>query len=257
MSQNIICGIKTPHRNGAIYKREVTPGYLMMCFRTDFFYVADGKRIEGKAGDCLVHRPGANVMHGPINEKESFVNDWIFFKTDNFEFKNYPFDKILPSGDENFFASGIGAVIKETERGDEYSRQIISNAIYKMLVFALRISESRQNAEGAVFERLNSTRNHIFNRYSEKWTLERMAALSGYSVSRFCSLYNDCFGKSPVNDLLEKRIEISRKFLEYDLYKIEDIADLCGFSSVHYFSKFFKKRVGVSPTEYRNINSAK
>jgi AraC-like DNA-binding protein len=224
-----------------------------MCFRTAFFYEVNGKRTEGKPGDCIVHRPGTKVSHGPINDNESFVNDWIYFSAEDFEINSFPFDVILPTGDENFYLSEIMSIIKENERRDDFSEQIISNSIQKMLVLSYRTASRGESYESEEQKRFSQIRKHILERYGEEWTLEKMAEYSGYSVSRFCALYSGFFAKSPINDLLEKRVKEAKRFLELDLHKIEDIAVGCGFSSIHYFSRFFKKCVGVSPTEYRRF----
>ena len=80
-----------------------------------------------------------------------------------------------------------------------------------------------------------------------------MAELLGYSVSRFCALYTGFFGKSPMNDLLDKRLEMAKQLLALRAYKVGDVAQMCGFSSIHYFSKFFKSRTGVSPAKYESL----
>ena len=33
---------------------------------------------------------------------------------------------------------------------------------------------------------------------------------------------------------------------------LSEIAELCGFCDVYYFSRLFKKHVGMTPTEYKN-----
>ena len=45
-------------------------------------------------------------------------------------------------------------------------------------------------------------------------------------------------------------IELAKKYLREDNYNISQIAELLGYSSVHYFSLQFKKETGMSPSEY-------
>ena len=35
---------------------------------------------------------------------------------------------------------------------------------------------------------------------------------------------------------------------------MKEIAEQCGFQNVYYFSNFFKKEIGISPTEYRKLD---
>jgi transcriptional regulator GlxA family with amidase domain len=83
-----------------------------------------------------------------------------------------------------------------------------------------------------------------------QWTLEELAKLYGYSTSRFSALYTEIFGISPINDILENRLNTAKRLLALKTYSVGQIAELCGFSSIHYFSKFFKSHTGKSPSEY-------
>lgn len=49
------------------------------------------------------------------------------------------------------------------------------------------------------------------------------------------------------------RIEISKKLLKDTNKNISEIAYETGFADARYFSKQFKKTVGIKPTEYRKI----
>ena len=77
-----------------------------------------------------------------------------------------------------------------------------------------------------------------------------MAALCGYSVSRFSVLYKEQFGCSPKQDILNARIELACRMLRYTGVSITEIAAACGFQSIYYFSKYFKKVTGLSPKNY-------
>ena len=48
------------------------------------------------------------------------------------------------------------------------------------------------------------------------------------------------------------KIELAKNYIEQRDYNITQISDKLGFSSVHYFSRIFKKIVGVSPIQYEH-----
>ena len=77
-----------------------------------------------------------------------------------------------------------------------------------------------------------------------------MAKLSGYSVSRFSALYKQRYGTSPTKDLIDARIEEAKRFLLYSSRSVGEVAETVGFSSLYYFSRCFKEKVGVAPSEY-------
>ena len=247
-----ICGVSTEHKKGFVFKVRHAPHYLLLCFRTPFFCVIDGKRIEGKAGDCLLHRPGETVIHGPLDDASQFINDWIYFSADEGEMEQLAplFDTLIPLEKADALAASLNSVMKESVRNDPFSARLVSDTIYRMLVILKRAEGQQKKEDVSLYLRFSGARVKILNHYNEKWDLAKMAGLLGYSVSRFCALYTEFFGQSPMNDLLDKRLEMAKQLLALRAYKVGDVADMCGFASIHYFSNFFKKRTGKSPAEY-------
>lgn len=249
-----ICGVETTHSPGFIYKTNACHADVLIIFRTPYFVVVGEKRYEGEPGDVILHRRGSKVSHGHRDIDGIFADDWIYFDDPNGEVDvlGLPFDTPIRMGDADALASHIRTIMREKSRADEYSKRMISDILFRMFVKVKRADNKQKNELGIHFAKFNSTRLTILANYAQPWTLKSMAQLSGYSVSRFCSLYNAYFGISPMNDLLEKRIEVAKQLLLLDGYRIGDIAELCGFSSIHYFSNYFKKKTGKSPAEFHN-----
>lgn len=58
-------------------------------------------------------------------------------------------------------------------------------------------------------------------------------------------------GMSIKQYLLEYRISAAKKLLKNRDRKLQEIARLCGFQDANYFSKIFRRSVGMTPSEYR------
>lgn len=251
MFKNKLCGVNTGHRKGFVH-RSTAPQYLLLSFKTPFFAVLNGIRVEGRAGDAILHRPGSTVIHGPLAKNEQFVNDWIHFSTDaEQELASLPlkFDTVLCTNQTDVIEMLISDIISENVRNDRLSERLISDMLYRLLSVMAR-STPREHREESLFSKFETARVHILHAYGEEWTLEKMAALTGYSVSRFCALYTELFGISPMNDLLEARLKNAKALLSLHAYKVGDVAKMCGFSSIHYFSCFIKKHTGKSPSDF-------
>lgn len=59
--------------------------------------------------------------------------------------------------------------------------------------------------------------------------------------------------KTPMEYLAFTRVNQSKLFLRDSSLSISEIAAKCGFETVYYFSNYFKKTVGMSPSAYRKI----
>jgi AraC-like DNA-binding protein len=61
--------------------------------------------------------------------------------------------------------------------------------------------------------------------------------------------------KTTPGDYLEKiRIERAKMYLSAKAFSIDMVAKLCGYSCANYFSKVFKKRTGISPSLFKDID---
>jgi two-component system response regulator YesN len=67
------------------------------------------------------------------------------------------------------------------------------------------------------------------------------------------TLFKKVTGKSFVDYLTEYRIEMAKAFLKKGDIKINDIASKVGYSNPGYFTKTFKKKVGISPQDFRKL----
>jgi len=82
-------------------------------------------------------------------------------------------------------------------------------------------------------------------------TLE--GVLKQFGVNK--NVLNDAFNKevsmSCMAYLEELRINLAKKYLQYDEESISEISQICGYRDTNYFTKVFKKNTGQTPSEYR------
>ena len=71
------------------------------------------------------------------------------------------------------------------------------------------------------------------------------------SPTYVCTLFKNETGQTLNQYLTDYRIKMSKQFLSDPLYKITDISAKVGYSDGNYYSKAFRKIVGLSPSEYR------
>ena len=82
------------------------------------------------------------------------------------------------------------------------------------------------------------------------------ARLSHLSESRFTHLFHEVMGKSPVGYLTEIRVQRAKELLRDTSLPVLEIAASVGIKNPYYFSRFFKKQTGLSPTDYRKEKTA-
>jgi AraC family transcriptional activator of pobA len=92
--------------------------------------------------------------------------------------------------------------------------------------------------------------------YLQHWSVERYArrlSLSSTSLNRLCQ----SLASATAFDVIQQRLALeARRRLVYVPDSIAAIAVQLGFKDPAYFSRFFRKHSGVSPSEFRRRQNA-
>ncbi|CAH0117671.1 helix-turn-helix domain-containing protein [Paenibacillus sp. CECT 9249] len=83
------------------------------------------------------------------------------------------------------------------------------------------------------------------------WTVRRLANLVHLSPSRFCALFSQIVGTSPIDYLIQLRLAHAVHLLKTTDRKIIEISMLCGFRNLSNFNRLFRLHIGQSPTDIR------
>lgn len=91
--------------------------------------------------------------------------------------------------------------------------------------------------------------------YQESLSLHEISGILGLSSSYFSHLFKKETGVNYVEFLNEIRLEAVLKDLKNTTDKISVVAEKNGFRNLEYFSRFFKKSMGISPAKWRQENT--
>lgn len=91
--------------------------------------------------------------------------------------------------------------------------------------------------------------------FAESFTLSELASEYHISVSHLAHIFKSVTGFAPMEYLTVCRLTAAKKYLSTTSMPIKEIVDSCGFGDESNFSRMFKARIGMTPTEYRKANS--
>jgi AraC-like DNA-binding protein len=83
--------------------------------------------------------------------------------------------------------------------------------------------------------------------------IKEIAINLGISYSLFRRVFREYTGYAPAQYYQELKIRTAKELLAETNHSIKEIAYELNFSSYEYFLSFFKKRVGITPMEYRSM----
>jgi AraC family transcriptional regulator of arabinose operon len=251
----IVYNLNFGHEKGEFCMKRTSDVYFISYFLTDYVYEKGGRLLEGNAGDAMIITPGNMVYHGPSqNAIKGFVNDWMYLEGDDFAelLEKYPLPLNTPFNvsENRILARCIEKINLEqsymlsgyAEKCDMYMREAIID-LYR--------SFRNQGYGDSAGVRLERLRSEITKDPKKNWTLSKMAEFCGYSESHFSTLYKKNYVTSPISDLIKIKMEHAKLLLKYSSLSVSDVAEAVGYSSIYYFSKYFKNHFNVSPTEYK------
>ena len=92
--------------------------------------------------------------------------------------------------------------------------------------------------------------NYIKKNLREKITLSELCFLFGTNKTTLCSGFKKTYGDTVIGYINTLKIKEAKKLMREGNYNLTQISSVLRFSSLHYFSRLFKKQEKVSPTDY-------
>lgn len=101
--------------------------------------------------------------------------------------------------------------------------------------------------------RLQKMLTYIYENYADSVTLEDIAKAADISRSEAGRCFHTYMECSPIDTLIQYRLQMAHQLLSEKTETLQQISYACGFNSVNYFSRQFKKRYGYSPSQSVNM----
>jgi len=128
----------------------------------------------------------------------------------------------------------------------------------KMFTLVRHLLQHKDRMEGRI-ETVQQTQIRIIeaimrymeSNYREALTLQTLAQLVHLNGSYLIRLFKALQGKTPFQYLNELRMSAATSYLQNSDLSIQEISKASGYSSIHYFSRAFKQKFGVSPSVTR------
>ena len=115
-----------------------------------------------------------------------------------------------------------------------------------------RLADFVQNAgKGAEFDSMVKVRAYLEHHYQKPVKILKLAKLAGVSPATFSRRFKKANGVGLESYLQELRLSEARRLLRAGSLPVSRIAASCGFKSESYFVRLFRKKMQVSPGEYR------
>ncbi len=171
------------------------------------------------------------------------------------EFENYIFETHIVG--DAFIKECFEKIYEEHKtRSTAYDMRMKSTAYALMAYLTCNYRKDHLSESGELLNKnklrdINEVFAFISRNYSAPLTTAALSRHFHLTEQYFCHMFKAKTGKTPTDYINGYRIEKATVFLKNTDKSITDIALSVGFEDSNYFSRVFKKHMGVSPREYR------
>lgn len=141
--------------------------------------------------------------------------------------------------------------LEEYKRKEVGWKDLVSAQFQLLCVMLSRLYQTDTAGTDNAYLKLAGAVAHIENHYCTAVTTEELAKIAGYSERQFLRLFKSVFSVTPNLYIINLRMKKAQQLLKTSPLSIGEIAWNCGYDDHNYFSRIFKKHVGMTPSEYQ------
>lgn len=218
-------------------------------------YETNGRAYELEAGDTFILYPGTEVKYY-ADETQPWEYAWVGFTGSDAAsiLLSTDFSKEVPVIRQGVPSKEIrrqlGKIYKV--KGNQYGDAVaMTGALYTLLAILVDCAVLQERSKDSRLEYVEKAMDYIATGYSYPISIEDVAAYVGISRSHLFRCFQMYAKQSPKEYLTDFRIKQACLLLKETGLPIATVAYSVGFENNLYFSKAFKGKMKMSPSQYR------
>jgi AraC-type DNA-binding domain-containing proteins len=223
--------------------------WLLLLTQTPAVFLVDNDYREYPPHCAILYRPKQKIYYRACAER--YANDWIRFYTDEAYVTTTPILCGVPFviHDPSYCHKLYQLLVTEHILNNNFKDITIDNLL--RILFNKLLESYNYKAVSPLIKNLNELKMEIYRSPDQGWTVSKMAERLNISIGYLEDIYKNTFGVTCMDDVINSRINLAKKYLLYDHYTIAEIVTLCGYRNIEHFFRQFKKITGVTPNRFR------
>ncbi len=251
-----------PKEHPSIYEFSTDKGRILHEYQ--IIYILEGggqfesthqKLVSVNSGDFILLFPGEWHNYHP-NPETGWYEHWLGFSgsyadqlvKNGFLSVTNPIINVGHSTElKNLFSMAISYSLEQPSGYQQLLSGIVQFALGLCFVQSQRIRF--KNAE--IVDKINHAKQIMGERYNEEFSMESIAKIIGLNYTTFRIEFKKYTGLSPKSYIEGLRINHAKALLKDTDLSSKEIAYQVGYNTPYYFCLTFKKKTGMTPSEYR------
>ncbi len=142
-------------------------------------------------------------------------------------------------------------MIQELQNCRENYQMLLTMLLGQIFIHINRQLKEGNKATSYMLEETERATRYFSENYNKPICIEEYAESRHVSACWFIRQFKHYTGMPPMQYILSVRIANAQNLLETTSYTVSEVASIIGYDNPLYFSRLFKKQLGMSPTEYR------
>ncbi|PSL46295.1 AraC-like DNA-binding protein [Chitinophaga niastensis] len=230
---------------------------FIYCVQGKGWYMIDKKRYEVNPGQFFQIPATATYIKYGADQEQPWTIFWVHFSGKDMNTFNQLLNISLNDGPRDIPYNEKGLQIWNEmysclEMG--YSKDNLNNANMCLYHFLSTFLYPEKHFPGtAGKDMIRETIVFMREKLESRFTVDDFSVRYKLSASHFSSLFRHTTGTSPMEYFIQLKIQKSCQLLYGSNIKIKEVAASLGYDDPYYFSRLFKKLMGMSPEQYRAI----
>lgn len=159
-----------------------------------------------------------------------------------------------PVPNDSHITELVNTYIKEHEQKNKGYSYVLDNlsihiavSIFRKIGIINHSNKARKNESDSIDKIIE----YFSQNYEEDFSLEKISDVSNMSKFNLIRKFKENTGMTPHDYFMNIRIMKALEHLNNPANKIIDVSVMCGFENHSHFSRIFKMRTGLTPSDYR------
>lgn len=215
--------------------------------------VVDGQEMVLEQGELMIYGPNQwHMQYADVDVAPRYV-------TFSFDLETTELDLLINRKFKIPQRSAflLQQLLHEQDRMDKYSTDLINSLLTQFLIMLLRSNENsddtRLKASNSVHsenEIIRRAQQYVSAHIREKLSVPTVARMVDVSPSYLTALFHKNLQISPGEYIRRIKLQESKQMIRENSMNFSEIAATLQYSTVHHFSRQFKDKFGITPTEY-------
>lgn len=214
--------------------------------------VVDGRDFLLEQGDIMLYGPNQwHMQYADTGIAPGFVT--ICFDLTNFDWPAMV-NRVFHTSAKT--SELLHRMIREQERMEPGAEDMILSLLTQLLIALKRESESTDekvytvNGINSENEMIRRAQQYVSGHIREKLTVPVLAQKTKISPSYLTALFQKHLQISPAEYIRRVKLQESKQMIREGSMNFTEIAETLQYSTVHHFSRQFKEKFGITPTQY-------